>query len=214
MSLKIKICGLRDHRNILEITQLKPDLMGFIFFPGSLRYADMNLSSLITSSLPKYIRKTGVFVNSDYDAITAFVRKYSLDIVQLHGDESPDICRRLKDTGIHVIKTFNISRAEGFDNCSEYIPYTNYFLFDTLTPGHGGSGIKFDWSILDNYNLKHPFFLSGGISPGDASEIPKIDNPSFYGIDINSRFETEPGLKDIESLKKFIAEIRSNKTSL
>lgn len=212
MSLKIKICGMREPENILEVAKLKPDLMGFIFYPESPRYAAEMLNPEIPAKLSSSIKKTGVFVNADFEGITGTIRKYSLDSVQLHGNETPDTCRRLREKGIQVIKAFNINESSGFILCSEFISCTNYFLFDTFTSDYGGSGYKFDWKILDKYNLGHPFFLSGGIGPGDVNKILEITNPEFYGIDLNSRFEVKPGLKDIETLKKFISDLRLNKS--
>ena len=205
---------MREPENILEAAELKPDLMGFIFYKASPRYSAIKLDSELTAKLPKYIRKTGVFVNSDFEVITGIVRKFSLDIVQLHGNETPELCRQLREEGISVIKSFSIKENIDFKACAEFIPYTNYFLFDTLTSVHGGSGNKFDWKILDKYDQEHPFFLSGGIASHDVKNILDFTNPAFYGIDLNSRFEIKPGLKDILTLKKFISGIRLNNISL
>jgi len=210
MKLKIKICGMREPENILAVAELKPDFIGFIFFPDSPRVATDYLNKEIMAKLVPQITKTGVFVNADFDDITETVRKYSLDTVQLHGNETPELCCRLRDSLIPVIKAFNIHESSNFKICSQYISFTDYFLFDTLTPLNGGSGNKFDWRILENYTFGHPFFLSGGITPNDAVNILKITNPSFTGIDLNSRFEIKPGLKDIEKLKKIISELRIN----
>jgi phosphoribosylanthranilate isomerase len=208
MSLIIKICGMRDRQNIIEVAGLNPDIMGFIFYPHSPRYAAGILDADIIGNIPAQIRKTGVFVNADYKDISAAVKKYSLDMVQLHGNERPDLCRRLRETGIQVIKAFNIKNSTRFNSFSEFKTDTDYLLFDASTSDYGGSGSKFDWNSLDRYDLGHPFFLSGGISPDDVNNILKISNPSFYGIDLNSKFETNPGLKEIETLKKFISDIR------
>ena len=210
MNLMIKICGMREPENILAVAELKPDFIGFIFYPDSPRFAAEFLSPENLSKLAPHITKTGVFVNADFDEIIGTVRKYSLDIVQLHGNETPELCRRLRDTGIAVIKAINIKESSDFKICSQYINFTDYFLFDTATPAHGGSGHKFDWKILDRYRNGHPFFLSGGITHHDASNILKITNSSFIGVDLNSRFEIKPGLKDIEKLKIFISELRIN----
>jgi phosphoribosylanthranilate isomerase len=210
MSLMIKICGMREPENIRKVTELKPDVMGFIFYRYSPRYAGEVLNPEIIAEFPSYIRRAGVFVNSTLKEITTTVRKFSLDIVQLHGNESPEMCRRLSETGITVIKAFNIEESTGFGLCSEFINGTKYFLFDAPTVIHGGSGNKFDWKILHKYDLGHPFFLSGGISPRDVSNVLGITNPAFHGVDLNSRFEVKPGLKDIDTLKKFIYEIRLN----
>ena len=214
MSLMIKICGMREPENMLEVANLKPDLMGFIFYPASPRYAATILNPEIFTRFPPEIRKVGVFVNTGFDEINEAIRKYSLDMVQLHGDESTEICRRLSETGIHVIKSFNIKDSSGFKLCAKYIPYTNYFLFDASTSKYGGSGYKFDWKILDKYELGQPFFLSGGIAPGDVYNILEITNPAFYGIDLNSKFEVKPGFKDIKLLKKFMYDIRNKNKSL
>jgi phosphoribosylanthranilate isomerase len=206
--MKIKICGMRDAQNIAEASELSPDIMGFIFYPNSPRYAGLVLEPDTTTRIPASIKKAGVFVNADFDAIAEMIVKYSLDIVQLHGSESPDLCHRLKENGVGVIKAFSIRDVKTFLQCTEYTDVTDYFLFDTLTPDYGGSGLRFEWKILQYYNLDHPFFLSGGIGPADVGDIMKISHPALYGIDINSKFESVPGLKDINTSKKFISEIR------
>lgn len=208
MSLKIKICGICEPGNLIEISKLKPDLMGFIFYSHSTRYVAGRLDPEIIAEFLPGIRKAGVFVNADFEAITETSKKYLLDIVQLHGNESPALCCQLRETGIEVIKAFNIKEINDFRPYSEFIPYTNYLLFDSFTPDYGGSGNKFDWKILDKYDLGHPFFLSGGITPRDVNNIREITNPAFYGVDLNSRFEIKPGLKDIKILNKFISDIR------
>jgi phosphoribosylanthranilate isomerase len=208
MRLKIKICGMREPENILEVSNLKPDLMGFIFYPGSPRYAGETLSPEIVTNLPETIKRVGVFVNADPEKINLIIRKYSLDMVQLHGEETPEICRRLSATGIDVIKAFSLKENSDFRSCNNYIDYTKFFLFDSSTTKYGGSGRKFDWHILEKYDLGHPFFLSGGVAQEDVKDIQKITNSAFYGVDLNSRFEVQPGLKDIEKLKIFISGIR------
>ena len=213
MSLKIKICGMREPENILEAAELKPDLMGFIFYNASPRYAAGMLPDIFTR-LPYEIRKAGVFVNADFAEISGIVNKFTLDTVQLHGNETPELCRQLKEKGISVIKSFSIKESIDFRTFAEYISCTDYFIFDNPTAGYGGSGNKFAWKLLDKYNLGHPFLLSGGISSNDVNNILEFNNPAFYGIDINSRFEIKPGLKDIPALKKFIDDIRLNKRSL
>ena len=182
--------------------------MGFIFYPQSPRYAGLLLEPDTTTGIPASIKKAGVFVNAEFEVILETIKKYSLDIVQLHGNESPDLCFRLKENGALVIKAFSIRDANTLNQYAEYVEVTDYFLFDTITPDYGGSGLRFDWNLLQNYNSNHPFFLSGGIGPNDVAEIFKITHPSFYGIDINSRFESAPGMKEINNLKKFISEIR------
>ena len=214
MSLKIKVCGMRNRENILEAAELKPDFMGFIFYRASPRFATGFLDREITSNLPGSIKKTGVFVNADLLKIKDKVSKYSLDFVQLHGNETSDFCRLLTEEGIKVIKAFSININTSFESFSGFVPHTEYFLFDTSSSKYGGSGIKFDWRLLDKYHLAHPFFISGGISEYDVKNILEVGNPSFHGVDLNSRFEIKPGLKNIETLKKFITEIRFNSNAL
>jgi phosphoribosylanthranilate isomerase len=210
----IKICGMRESENMLEVANLKPDLMGFIFYPDSPRYAAKIINPEIFTNFYHEIKKVGVFVNTGFDEINETIHKYSLDLVQLHGDESPETCHQLSEAGILVIKSFNIKDNIGFKLCAKYIPYTKYFLFDASTSKYGGSGYKFDWKILDKYELGHPFFLSGGIGPKDVYNILEITNPAFYGIDLNSKFEVIAGLKDVKKLKKFVYDIRNKNRSL
>lgn len=210
MKLKIKICGMREPENILDVAGLNPDFMGFIFYHESPRYAEKILDPAILGKMPSGLQKTGVFVNSDYDHISRMISEYSLDTVQLHGNETPGLCNSLKERGIRVIKTFSIMANENFKRCSVFTGCTDYFLFDTSVSGFGGSGQKFNWKELHKYELDHPFFLSGGIGPDDYKTINEIYNPSFYGIDLNSRFEIKPGFKDKAVLEKFISDLRQN----
>ena len=206
----VKICGLRESDNIISAVSLKPLFLGFIFYSRSPRYAEGILSQGLMAVLPSDIRKTGVFVNSGFKEIVRIARSYSLDTIQLHGDEPPELCRKLKLEGYRVIKVFSISPGCDFISCRGYTNVTDYFLFDTKTGGHGGSGQKFDWRVFEEYNIDHPFFISGGIGPDDAALIRRIANPGFYGVDLNSRFELKPGLKDIERLRKFIIELEKS----
>lgn len=210
----VKICGMVESENIMAAAELKPDIMGFIFYPQSPRFAGEVLNAEILSNLPSGIRKAGVFVNAGFITIMDTVRKYSLDIIQLHGTETQDFCRRIKDTGTEVIKVFNISSNIDFKTAEQFIPYADYFLFETATENHGGSGQKFDWKLLDRYETGHPFFLSGGITPADSDKILGITHHAFHGIDLNSRFEIKPGLKDINKLKEFINELRNKHNQL
>ena len=196
---------MRESANILKVSELKPDIIGFIFYPQSPRFAGEKPDQEMLSKIPSSVIKAGVFVNADEDAIKETAAKYSLKMIQLHGDESPELCRRLKEQGFSVIKAFGI---DSFTKCRAYASVTDYFLFDSPATGYGGSGKKFNWGILDDFDTDHPFFLSGGISYDDADRIKAIRNHSLYGVDLNSRFETEPGIKDIELLKNFISGIR------
>jgi phosphoribosylanthranilate isomerase len=199
----LKVCGMRDPENIRVLGELRPDLMGFIFYPGSRRYAGKELDASVLKALPAGIQKVGVFVDADPEEVLQKALEYSLDFVQLHGGESPAYCSRLKGK-LKIIKAFGLDTGFDFGSLKEYVPYVNYFLFDTRTEAHGGSGQTFDWDLLKSYREETPFFLSGGIGPEEmksASEIRQLF-PALLGLDVNSRFETAPGMKDIESLKK------------
>ncbi|MDR0823615.1 MAG: phosphoribosylanthranilate isomerase [Prevotella sp.] len=200
--MKIKVCGMKYPDNIKDLFNLPIDFMGMIFYDKSPRFAGkQDLSDL--SELRRKIGRVGVFVNADLDYIIEKTNRYGLDIIQLHGNESPEFCKRLNET-MPIIKAFSIGEASDFEQTEKYEGLWGYFLFDTKTPRYGGSGQKFDWNILNAYEGDIPFFLSGGISIDDADKIKEIQHPKFHGIDLNSKFETEPGLKDIELLKQFI----------
>lgn len=193
--------------NIKAVADLQPDFMGFIFYPKSPRYAEpLYLTTL--NSLPMSIKKIGVFVNEDLENILTIVYKYKLDGVQLHGAENTDICQKLKEAGLIVLKAFPIAEAYNFKVTKKYEGTCDYFLFDTKTDAYGGSGVKFDWQMLDEYKGETPFLLSGGIAPDDAEAILKIEHPKFAGIDLNSKFEVSPGLKNVELLDVFLKQLR------
>lgn len=208
--MKIKICGMKNRKNIQNAGKLPVDFMGFIFYPPSPRFAGNVLTADDLSSLPAHIRKVGVFVSVSAEILSAYLEAYPLDWVQLHGAETPEFCRTLKkdrpQTGI--IKAFPVSEVSDFNQMKEYEEGCDYFLFDTKTEKYGGSGKKFDWSLLNGYSGKTPFFLSGGISPSDAEKIKQISHSSFYGVDLNSKFETKTGIKDLNLLQTFINDLQ------
>src|ERR1700761_2142177 len=194
--MKIKVCGMRDSGNIEAVAALQPDYMGFIFYPQSPRYIGET-----EKNLSRNIIKTGVFVNEGIDKVHKLINKHSLSAVQLHGAESPEFCNAFQGK-VKVIKAFGVDKDFDFHQLQPYTGSVDYFLFDTKTDKHGGSGQSFDWSLLDKYKLGIPFFLSGGLSLENLDEVEAIQHPQFYGVDLNSRFEVEPGLKDIDKLKK------------
>ncbi|MBN2767361.1 MAG: phosphoribosylanthranilate isomerase [Paludibacteraceae bacterium] len=200
--LCIKVCGMKYSQNIVELADLNPNFMGFIFYPKSPRYAE-SLDVDILNSLPLSIKKIGVFVNEDPEVILSIVQKYRLDGVQLHGNESPEICKKLREEKLIVLKTFSVSEQNDFLKTDNYDGVCDYFLFDTKTSAYGGSGLKFDWSLLNNYKGKTSFLLSGGINDDDIVQILKISHSKFTGLDLNSKFELQPGLKDIPKLQIF-----------
>ena len=199
--MKIKICGLKFESNILDLSKLEPDYMGFIFWEKSKR--------LVIGSTPNLsqtkIKKTGVFVNADFEKIKDKVRVHKLEAIQLHGIESPEFCKKIKNLGVEVIKAFSIDENFNFNILEKYELYSDYFLFDTKGKSPGGNGISFNWEILRNYKYEKKFFLSGGIGIESISAIKKIKNLSLplFCVDINSRFELNPGEKNIELIKSF-----------
>lgn len=218
--MKIKVCGMRDPQNILSLAELKPDYMGLIFYPQSKRYvADPDKN--ILASLPASISLTGVFVDEEEGLVVQKAVHYGLSAIQLHGAESPEYCkilrRKLKeslpDKHIELIKAFGIYPGFDFSTLEPYNDVADYFLFDTKTSEHGGSGIAFDWTILDQYDGEKQFFLSGGLSPDNIDDLFNLATNKIYALDLNSRFETEPGLKNIESLRSAFQLIRANKVS-
>jgi phosphoribosylanthranilate isomerase len=206
--MKIKVCGLRDPENIKAITALAPDYVGFIFYNGSPRFVD-ELAVEVLDAIPPTVNKTAVFVNENAETIHKLIDKYNFDFIQLHGDENPEFCNSFRDKAI-VIKAFGINNNFDFEQLKAYKKKVDLFLFDTKTEKHGGSGVTFDWSILDKYDLEIPFFLSGGISPDNIEEVKYINHPQFYGVDLNSKFEISPGLKSIEKLEKVFSTIKQS----
>jgi phosphoribosylanthranilate isomerase len=201
---KLKICGLKDPVNIAAVAELQPDYMGFIFFTGSKRYAD-NLSAEVLESIPQSVVKTGVFVNEQLHQVQEIVLKYKLQAVQLHGDECPNYCKALKklNPSVKLIKAFGVSESFDFESLSPYQTIVDFFLFDTQTAAYGGSGKLFDWSLLKEYTLKVPYFLSGGIGLENIEELQQLNDNYLYAIDVNSKFEYFPGLKDVDRLTVF-----------
>lgn len=153
--------------------------------------------------VPESIKKTGVFVNSMTEDILNFANEYGLNAIQLHGSESPEQCRNLKGEGFEVIKVFGMGNDDfDFKQLDPYKLHVDYFLFDTKTKHHGGSGLAFDWEVMRQYDNEKPFFLSGGISLENIDQIRLLKDSNLYAIDVNSRFETAPGLKEIEKLRQ------------
>lgn len=208
MNLLIKICGMKDPDNIREVVNLRPDLLGFIFYPLSPRYIGENPENNLFREIPSGIGKTGVFVNAKLESVLFHSKRFGLHFVQLHGEETPEECRELAMHELQVIKAFRADASFSFEVLSQYAPFCRFFLFDTATSQYGGSGKHFDWRLLDRYMGPVPFFLSGGIGPEDAEKLTEFSHPFLAGVDINSRFETSPGVKNIEMLKKFITTIR------
>ena len=194
---------MREAENIREVEQLKVDMIGFIFYPKSPRCLYE-----LPAYMPVKAKRVGVFVNEDKKEIEIFADRFSLDYIQLHGNESPEYCHSLRATGLRLIKAFSIARRKDFENIGTYEESCDYFLFDTKCEQHGGSGNQFDWSMLNSYKGKKPFLLSGGINPYSPPRLKELRHPQLAGFDLNSRFETKPGLKDVERLRHFLEELR------
>lgn len=202
--MKTKICGMGSPENILEVAALQPDYLGFIFFEKSARNFKGNIPELSDS-----IIKTGVFVNATFEFVVEKIKQYNFGAVQLHGKESPEYCEKVKKLGVEVFKVFSIKNDFDFDTLKPYESIVDYFLFDTKGEHPGGNGFVFDWTVLKKYNSKIPFILSGGIGLSEAEavkEIMKSDLP-VYALDLNSKFEIEPAVKDIGILKEFLNKI-------
>lgn len=206
--MKLKICGLKHPDNIQQVAEQNPDFMGFIFYDKSPRFVDDKKLAKLLKEISPAIIKTGVFVNENPLKINEIVLSYGLGAVQLHGSETPELCRKFKKTGLAVIKAFGIREASDFDQIESYDGCCDYFLFDTKTKKHGGSGKSFNWELLKFYSGKTAFLLSGGIGIEDIDEIKNISHPQFAGIDVNSGFEIEPGLKNIELIKKLTSKLK------
>lgn len=199
--MKIKVCGMRETENIREVAALGIDMMGFIFWPKSKRYVSEK-----PAYLPANCKRVGVFVDASMEDIQQHIQDYQLDIIQLHGHESPNSIREL--SGVGIIKAFNIATAEDLDQTKPYAGIVDYFLFDTKGKLVGGNGEQFDWSILEAYDGETPFLLSGGIGPDDAERIKVFHHERCIGIDLNSRFELAPALKDVHTLKRFLSQLK------
>jgi phosphoribosylanthranilate isomerase len=199
---------MRDRDNIRALEKTAIDWMGFIFYPGSLRYIpdeDRMTETILSCSKVK----AGVFVNATQEEIEKKAAKYRLDYVQLHGNESPEMCHRLKDAGYKIIKAFPISSASDFHTISAYETCVDYFLFDTKDTGYGGTGRRFNWSLLEAYRGDIPFLLSGGIGAEHLEELSLFRHPLPAGIDLNSRFEYAPAIKDIDKIERFIQQLKN-----
>jgi len=225
--MKLKVCGMKYVENIQEVAGLQPDYLGFIFYEKSKR----NFEGIIPE-LPKGIKKTGVFVNEMLEIVISMVEEYRLEAIQLHGDESVVYIEELRkqlaerkalfteenkqikkkknqhyisENTVEVLKVFGIKDAFDFDVLKPYLEIVDFFLFDTKGKERGGNGTKFDWRVLENYPFDKPFFLSGGIGLADVEELQELSNSELpiYALDVNSKFESAPGKKNIEELRKF-----------
>ncbi len=202
---------MTDPENVRVIGQLQPDLMGFIFYRRSLRYVGDHPDPDLFSSVPVHIEKVGVFVNAYYEKIIDITGKFKIGTIQLHGMESPETCNALRIRGKKIIKVIPGDRILDAGLIAEYEQVSDYLLFDTPARSYGGTGRKFDWKNLHKVRSDTPFFLSGGIGPEDSRFLLSLQMEMFRGIDINSRFESAPGIKDPELTGSFIKVMRHDK---
>lgn len=207
----VKVCGMRDVQNIRDVEALGIDMMGFIFWPRSSRYVGQS-----DLGYRPCCQRVGVFVDEAISQVCRIAADFALDYIQLHGSESPQYLSDLRTAcsasgcataAPRLVKAFNISAADDLAQTADYFGLADLFLFDTKGKSVGGNGEKFDWSVLSSYDGDTPFLLSGGIGPHDASLINAFHHPRCIGIDLNSRFETAPGLKDVDALRKFLEEL-------
>lgn len=201
--MKIKVCGLKDPKNMQEIDALHPDFVGLIFYPKSPRFIGGEIFPNTTA------KKVGVFVETPVHYIVRQAEKHQLDYIQLHGKESLEKVKSLYEKGFQLIKVFSVGPNFDFSVTADFEPYCAYFLFDTQGEKPGGNGLQFNWEMLQTYSSKTPFLLSGGIGPADVEQIKKFAHPAWRGIDVNSGFESKPGVKNNCLLKKFIDEINA-----
>lgn len=231
----IKVCGMREPENIRAVSALGIDMIGFVFWPDSPRFVRMISSQ--AGIIPDYSverlnkgrgkveapadevvlpKRVGVFVDDMPQSIVTRVFNYDLDYVQLHGEERRVMIENLRRTlepdikpGVKIIKALSIGSPEDVSRYKEYEGVVDLFIFDTKCKTVGGSGEQFDWDVLKLYDGQTPFLLSGGIGPDDVERVKSFSHPQFAGVDLNSRFEIEPGLKDVEALRQFIQAIRN-----
>ena len=182
--------------------------MGFIFYPKSKRFVGNEFSTKTLQIVPESVKKVGVFVDEIPEKVMEICKKLGLEVVQLHGNESPEYCKEIQESGLTVFKAFSVEEQFDFEPFKAFFGVCDYFLFDTKGPLPGGTGQKFNWQLLENYKGEVPFFLSGGIGPDDIGAVRDFHHQKLFGIDINSGFEISPALKDVEKVRKFISEVR------
>ena len=206
--MNIKVCGITQFKQLQQLEALNIDYAGLIFYKDSPRYMGDKITGKQVKDADFDIKKVGVFVNPGYSELLDAIDEYGLDIVQLHGNETPEMCEELS-AEVEVIKAFRIAGEKSIDideMVADYDEACDYYLFDTagLKESFGGTGQQFDWSVLKKAKIEKPFFLSGGIGPDDAQKVKAFNHPDFFAVDVNSKFELSPGLKDMAAILKFL----------
>lgn len=205
--IKLKVCGMRDVSNIMDVASLLPDYMGFIFYKPSPRYVGEEFN--LPDNFPDSIERVGVFVNETTEVINDLAGKLNLDFIQLHGSESPEQCKLLKEGGRRVIKAFSVDDTFDFDQTKKYKPHVDFFLFDTKGKFHGGNAKRFNWEILKHYDQEIPFLLSGGLAPDNIAGISSLEGMNIHAIDINSGVEIKAGWKNTAAIGEVNALLKS-----
>ncbi|MGI9530836.1 phosphoribosylanthranilate isomerase [Lutimonas sp.] len=211
--MKVKVCGMKYEENIRSVAGLDPDYLGFIFYEKSKRFFEGEIPEI-----DRHIKKAGVFVNATEAYVNSMIKRHNLNAVQLHGDESAAYCQSLgiqHKNSVEIVKAFSMSEDFDFEILRQYKASCDYFLFDTKGKERGGNGTLFDWKLLEKYTLDKPFFLSGGIGLSELSQVEEFLRSPLathcYAIDVNSKFETKPGMKKTRELKEFIELIAKDK---
>jgi phosphoribosylanthranilate isomerase len=214
--MKIKVCGNTVVTQVKEMDEIPIDYAGFIFYKSSPRYVGEKMQIMDLQNLSTKLKKVGVFVNESRDEIMRKIDDFKLDVVQLHGDETPEFCKQISDH-ISVIRAFRISEKQADVDwmIKDFEEVCDYYLFDKESKSvYGGSGEKFDWNLLQHAAIGKKFFIGGGISQNDVATLTAFHHPFFYGIDINSRFEISPGIKDIQKVKEFVNDLKKSNSNL
>jgi len=206
--MNIKVCGITQFKQLQQLEALNIDYAGLIFYKESPRYMGDKITGKQIKDVDFDIKKVGVFVDPGYSELLEAIDEYGLDIVQLHGNETPELCEELS-AEVEVIKAFRIPGDKSIDideMVADYDAVCDFYLFDTagLKESFGGTGQQFDWGILKKAKIEKPFFLSGGIGLDDAAKVKAFNHPDFFAVDVNSKFELSPGLKDMASILKFL----------
>lgn len=210
--MRVKVCGMTDLRQMHQLGEMGVEFAGMIFYHKSPRFVLKHLNGEMVKRAKLKVYKVGVFVNASYDEILNHVENFGLDMVQLHGDETPRFCEKVSDY-IQTIKAFRIGEDENIPwKVKDYYESCDMYLFDTLGAGYGGTGKKFNWEVLKEAAINKPYFLSGGIEPGDAEAVKTFVNEeaakNLFALDVNSKFEVSPGVKDMGLVRSFVEEVR------
>lgn len=207
--MKIKVCGIATIEQLQALQELAVDYAGMIFYEKSKRFVGEAFNNVLAMVKRLTIAKVGVFVNAEMEVVQQAIADYGLTAVQLHGDETDEFCLDLMDKA-EVIKVFRIADQQDIDALvAPYQEVCHYYLFDTDTGAYGGSGLQFDWSVLKEAAINKPFFLSGGIGLEDIEKVKAFQHPYFYAVDVNSRFEVGPGVKNMDQVARFIKELNT-----